>query len=92
MVMASNLSAMFDGLELAAPNRFDPARAWDVYMLWGFGQHTCFGDHLNRVTLPSLLTPLLKKPALRRASGAAGRIDNVGTPFPVHLQVEWDPA
>jgi cytochrome P450 len=92
MVMASNFSAMFDGLELAAPNRFEATRAWDVYMLWGFGLHTCFGDHLNRVTLPALLTPLLTKPGLRRAAGAAGQIDSGGTPFPVHMQVEWSPA
>lgn len=90
MVMASNFSAMFDGLELAAPNRFDPTRAWDVYLLWGFGLHTCFGDHLNRVTLPTVLAPLLAKPGLRRAAGPAGHIDTAGAPFPVHLQVEWD--
>ncbi len=90
MVMASNLSAMFDGLELPAPDRFDPARPWDLYMLWGFGLHTCFGDHLNRVTLPALLTPLLAQPGLRRAPGAAGQIDSAATPFPVHMRVEWD--
>ena len=59
-------------------------------MLWGFGMHTCFGDHLNRVTLPQVLKPLLRQKGLRRALGQAGRIDNGGTPFPVHLHVEFD--
>ena len=90
MVMASNLSAMHDGLELPSPGAFRTDRPWDAYMLWGFAMHTCFGDHLNRVTLPALLKPLLEKPNLRRAAGAAGQIDNAGTPFPVHLTVEWD--
>ena len=90
MVMASNLSAMFDAVELPAVNRFRTDRPWDAYMLWGFGMHTCFGDYLNRTTLPQVLKPLLKQKGLRRAPGAAGQIDNGGTPFPVHLHVAFD--
>jgi cytochrome P450 len=90
MVMASNLSAMFDGLELPSPNAFRTDRPWDAYILWGFGMHTCFGDHFNRTTLPALLKPLLKQPNLRRASGPVGQIDNAGTPFPVHFHVAFD--
>jgi|HubBroStandDraft_1064217.scaffolds.fasta_scaffold10487_4 cytochrome P450 len=89
MVMASNLSAMFDPLDLPSPNAFRADRPWDAYMLWGFGLHTCFGDHLNRVTLPGLLTPLLTQPNLRRAPGPTGQIDTGGTPFPVHFNVAW---
>ena len=89
MVMASNLSAMFDPLDLPSPNAFRADRPWDVYMLWGFGLHTCFGDYLNRVTLPGILTPLLAQPNLRRAAGPAGQIDTAGTPFPVHFNVAW---
>ncbi len=90
MVMASNLSAMFDGTELPAVNSFRTDRPWDAYMLWGYGMHTCFGDYLNRVTLPGVLKPLLKQKGLRRAAGPAGQIDNAGTPFPVHFQVQFD--
>jgi len=90
MVMASNLSAMFDGTELPGVNSFRTDRPWDAYMLWGFGMHTCFGDHLNRITLPAILKPLLKQKGLRRAPGAAGQIDNAGTPFPVHFSVAFD--
>jgi cytochrome P450 len=90
MVMASNLSAMFDATEMPDVNCFRTDRPWDAYMLWGFGMHTCFGDHLNRVTLPAMLKPLLKQKNLRRAAGGAGQIDNGGTPFPVHFRVEFD--
>jgi cytochrome P450 len=91
MVMASNLSAMFDATELPAPNSFRIDRPWDAYMLWGYGMHTCFGDYLNRVTLPGVLKPLLRQKNLRRAVGPAGQIDNAGTPFPVHFNVLFDP-
>lgn len=90
MVMASNLSAMFDPLDVPTPARFRADRAWETYMLWGYGMHDCFGARINRVTLPGILKPLLARTGLRRAAGAAGRIDTEGTPFPVHLHVEFD--
>jgi cytochrome P450 len=90
MVMASNLSAMFDVHDVPSPGAFRPDRPWETYLLWGYGMHTCFGDHLNRTTLPALLKPLLARTNLRRAAGPAGQIDNAGTPFPVHLNVAFD--
>jgi cytochrome P450 len=90
MVMASNLSAMFDPLAIPHPNAFRTDRPWETYILWGYGLHACFGAHLNRASLPAILKPLLAKRNLRRADGAAGRIDNAGTPFPVHFYVAFD--
>jgi cytochrome P450 len=90
MVLAANLSAMFDPLKLCAPGQFRTDRPWDHYILWGYGLHTCFGAHINRVAIPALLKPLLRKPGLRRAPGSAGQIDVGGTPFPVHMVLEFD--
>ena len=90
MVLASNLSAMFDPLKIEAPETFRTDRPWGEYMLWGYGMHTCFGAHINRAVMPAILKPLLAKPGLRRAAGSAGRIDKGGTPFPQHFSVEWD--
>jgi cytochrome P450 len=90
MVMASNLSAMFDPLTIPDAASFRTDRPWEVYILWGYGLHTCFGAHINRAVLPALLKPLLAKPGLRRAPGDAGRLDDGGTPFPVHLHLEFD--
>jgi cytochrome P450 len=92
MVLAANLSAMFDPLTLDAPGQFRAGRPWEHYILWGYGLHTCFGAHINRVAIPALLKPLLRKSGLRRAPGPAGRIDFGGTPFPVHLVLEFDAA
>jgi cytochrome P450 len=90
MVMAATLSAMFDPSRTRAPNAFRTDRDWNDYILWGYGLHTCFGAHINRVTIPGILKPLLKKPGLRRAAGPAGQIDSGGTPFPVHFVLEFD--
>jgi cytochrome P450 len=90
MVMAVNLSAMFDPLKVDSPSSFRAGRPWDDYILWGDGLHTCFGAHINLVVIPAMLKPLLAKKNLRRAAGAAGQIDNGGTPFPQHLVVEYD--
>jgi cytochrome P450 len=90
MVMASNLSAMFDPLAIPDAGSFRTDRPWETYMLWGYGLHACSGAYINRVTLPQVLKPLLARPNLRRAAGAAGQLDNDGTPFAVHLHLEFD--
>jgi cytochrome P450 len=89
MVLAINLSAMFDPLKIEAPESFRTDRPWNEYMLWGYGMHACFGAYLNRAVMPAILKPLLVKSGLRRAAGDAGRIDGGGTPFPQHFSVEW---
>jgi len=89
MVLAVNLSAMFDPLKIEAPESFRADRPWGDYILWGYGLHACFGAYINRAVLPAILKPLIAKPGLRRAAGAAGRIDTGGTPFPQHFVVEW---
>jgi cytochrome P450 len=90
IVMASNLSAMFDPLTIPDATSFRTDRPWETYMLWGYGMHACFGAHINRAVLPAMLKPLLAKPNLRRADGTRGQIDKSGTPFPQHLHLVFD--
>jgi cytochrome P450 len=89
MVLAANLSAMFDPLKIKAPETFRTDRPWGDYILWGYGMHGCFGAHINRAVVPAILKPLVTRPGLRRAAGAAGQIDTGGTQFPLHFWVEW---
>ena len=89
MVLAANLSAMFDRQRVASPNSFQPGRPWEHYLLWGDGLHTCFGASINRAVLPAILKPLLQKRMLRRAPGKLGRIDTGATPFPQHMHVTF---
>jgi cytochrome P450 len=90
MVLAANLSAMFDRLRIDDPESFRTDRPWSNYILWGDGLHTCFGAHINQVLIPAILKPLLQKKGLRRAPGVAGKIDTEGTPFPAHLWLEFE--
>jgi cytochrome P450 len=91
MVLASNLSAMFDPLHISEPEEFRVDRPWGDYILWGYGLHTCFGAYINRAVIPALLRPVLARPNLRRAADAAGQIDCGDTPaFPQHFVLESD--
>ncbi|QMW21750.1 cytochrome P450 [Sandaracinobacteroides saxicola] len=94
MLLAANLSSMHDESVVPDPRAFRTDRPWSSYLLWGRGTHLCFGDRINAALLPAMLLPLLALPNLRRAPGAAGRIDGTyeghDTPFPRHFVLEWD--
>jgi cytochrome P450 len=92
MVFASNLSAMFDRLKIGHPGDFRINRPWESYILWGDGMHACFGAHINRAVIPAILKPLLARRRLQRVPGGAGQIDTEGTPFPVHLWLQFEPG
>jgi cytochrome P450 len=85
MVLAANLSAMFDEAVVETPTRFIAGRPWGVYALWGEGLHLCWGDRINKAILPAMLTPLLAKPGLRQLAAPDGQ----GTPFPRHYRLAW---
>jgi cytochrome P450 len=90
MVLAVNLSAMFDPMKINSPGQFRVDRPADDYILWGYGLHTCFGQYINQAMIPAILKPLLKTTGLRRAAGTPGQIDTAGTPFPAHLVLEFN--
>jgi cytochrome P450 len=85
MVLAANLSAMFDESVVERPTRFVAGRPWGIYALWGEGLHLCWGDRINKAILPAMLTPLLAKPGLRQLAAPDGQ----GTPFPRHYRLGW---
>jgi cytochrome P450 len=82
-------SAMMDERRLPEPQSFNPRRLPHEYIHFGYGHHTCFGIHMNKVMLPLMLKPLLKRPKLRRAPGPAGRLSKRGA-FADQLHVEFD--
>lgn len=85
MVLAANLSAMFDEAKLEDGNRFVAGRPWASYILWGEGLHLCWGDRINKAILPAMLMPLLARPGLR----ALAPPDGAGTPFPRNYRLAW---
>jgi cytochrome P450 len=85
MVIAANLSAMFDEADVPEPRRFRAGRPWNAYLLWGEGLHLCWGDRINKTILPAMLMPLLAKPGLRPLAPPDGE----GTPFPRHYRLAF---
>lgn len=88
-VLAATQSAMFDERIVDAPNEFRTGRPDYIYMHFGYGLHACFGQYINRVQIPGILKPLLKRKGLRRAEGDAGQLQYSG-PFPSGLRVVFD--
>jgi cytochrome P450 len=80
---------MFDALRIATPDEFRLDRSPRDYLFFGYGLHTCFGQHVNQVQIPRILEPLLARPNLRRAQGDAGKLTREG-PFAGSLQVLFD--
>ncbi|MCH9844987.1 MAG: cytochrome P450, partial [Alphaproteobacteria bacterium] len=91
MVLASNLSAMFDYYAVSSPNKFCPTRPKKDYILWGNGLHECFGAYFNSAVIPAILKPLLKQNNLRFADNNK-MIDYNQTPFPVHMNINFKPS
>lgn len=87
-VLVAFSSAMMDGRRVSEPRRFDPSRFPHDYIHFGNGLHTCFGIHINKAILPLMLKPLLRRPGLRRAPGAPGRLSKRGA-FADRLVVEY---
>lgn len=85
MVLAANLSAMFDEAVVPHPHKFIAPRPFQIYALWGEGLHLCWGAQINKVILPAMLTPLLAKPGLKALSPPDGE----GLPFPRHYRLVW---
>jgi cytochrome P450 len=88
-LLASTQSAMFDPRRIAHPRRFDPQRPAEDYLVFGYGQHWCMGSFIAIAQITQTFKALLRKPGLRRAQGADGRLQTVAV-FPAHLWLEFD--
>ncbi len=86
IVLAATQSAMLDRRKIESPSRFRLNRPSYAYMHFGYGMHTCFGEHINLVQIPIIVSALLKLPGLRRTEG----VMQYRGPFPESLMVEFD--
>jgi cytochrome P450 len=83
--------AMFDAEAFPEPDRFRTDRPQSAYLHFGHAMHTCFGEHVNVVQMPEIVSALVKLDNLRLAPGQEGRIVYDG-PFPDRLLVDFDPS
>jgi cytochrome P450 len=86
-VLAATQSAMFDGNKVDSPHEFRIDRPAWVYMHWGYGLHTCFGQYINQLQIPLILKPLLAARSVQRASAM-----QIEGPFPASLRVKFGAA
>ncbi len=89
-VAVATLSAMWDGRVVADRRRFDPTRPADVYLTYGAGMHTCFGQHINAVQIARIVGSVLVAGRVERAAGRLGKLE-VRDQFPVHLRLTITP-
>jgi cytochrome P450 len=83
-VLAATQSASFDDNKVDAPHDFRIGRPAWIYMHWGYGLHTCFGQYINQLQIPLILKPLLATRSVERA----GPLQLEG-PFPSSLKVKF---
>ena len=88
-LLVATQSAMFDDRRIDAPHEFRLDRSPRDALHFGYGLHTCFGQHINRVQIPAILKPLLRRQNLRRADGPAGQYQKSG-PLAGSLSVRFD--
>lgn len=88
VVFAANGSAMMDETELDAPAEFREGRPDYQYLLFGWGQHRCFGKYISQVQITEIVRSLLVLDNLRRAPGAEGELHYEGF-FPKSFTVEF---
>lgn len=91
LVIVGTSSAMFDADQFPDPDTFRTDRPLSDYIHFGHALHVCFGRYISQVHIPAVAKQLLRRPNLRRAPGADGKLQYDGA-FPNRLILEFDPA
>jgi cytochrome P450 len=87
-VIVVTQAAMLDGDHVDDPAEFKLDRPAHVYMHYGYGLHTCFGQHINAVQIATIVKTALMLPNLRRA-GSKQEAD-ARDPFNMSVEVCFD--
>ncbi|PKF76830.1 cytochrome P450 [Vibrio sp. vnigr-6D03] len=85
-VFVATQSAMLDGRDLSHPKSFKLDRPRHVYMHFGYGMHTCFGQYINLIQIPNILKAILKSEHILRAEGERGLVQ-YREPYPISLTI-----
>jgi Dyp-type peroxidase family len=91
VLMVSTRSALRDGREIERPWLFQRDRKVDPNLMFGYGPHTCLGEHIATEHIVEIFQVVLAQPNLRRATGNDGRFAWIG-PFPERLDMEFGTA
>lgn len=78
IVLAGVGSAMFDGAVVTNPDEFSIERPKYNYMHFGYGSHTCLGEHLGAVIVPEVIKQILLRPGIKLLPGDEGKVEYQG--------------
>lgn len=65
------ISANFDSRRYPKPRQFNPDRPRENHLFFGYGLHKCFGTYVNYISIPEMMTALLKIKGLQPQSKKA---------------------
>eukprot|EP01117_Protostelium_nocturnum_P004682 TRINITY_DN1696_c0_g1_i1.p1 TRINITY_DN1696_c0_g1~~TRINITY_DN1696_c0_g1_i1.p1 ORF type:complete len:1384 (+),score=481.56 TRINITY_DN1696_c0_g1_i1:436-4587(+) len=68
--------AMHQGDEFKNPERIDPKRPKEKYIIFGHGFHECYGKKINHIGLVASFKEILKLKNLQRVPGKAGKFQS----------------
>ncbi|WP_210407196.1 cytochrome P450, partial [Hydrocoleum sp. CS-953] len=89
IVLAGVGSAMFDPAVVTNPDEFLIDRPNYNYMHFGYGSHTCLGEHIAGVVVPEVVKQILLRPGLRFLPGDEGKVEYQGY-IPSRFVVAYD--
>ncbi len=89
VVLASAGSAMFDENVVKNPEQFSIDRPNYNYMHFGYGSHTCLGEHIAGVVVPEVVKQIMLRPGLRLLPGEEGKVQYQGY-IPTSFVVAYD--
>ncbi|MGK7939052.1 MAG: cytochrome P450 [Crocosphaera sp.] len=89
VVLAGVGSAMFDPAVVKNPDEFSIDRPQYNYMHFGYGSHTCLGEHIAGVVVPEVVKQIILRPGLRFLPGEEGKVNYKGY-IPASFVVAYD--
>lgn len=89
LVIPSTLSAMFDEARVPNPDKFDPTRAPQNSMIFGYGIHTCIGAPMARAFSTQVFKAIFSLKGIDKAKGNSGCMDYLGI-FPNTQGMRWE--
>lgn len=83
LIYISFMAAMMDARRIAHPERFDPDRSPDVYMIYGYKFHWCVGAYISDAMMKEIFMSIMK-----RAPQQEGKLKMYGN-FPWNLVLRY---
>ena len=89
IVFALTASAMHDRTALQEPDTFVAGRPRHHYLHFGYGHHTCLGEHVGAAMIPEVIRRILLRPGIGRLPNDGSAVDFADGPFPERYLIAY---